>query len=99
MTAVQGSKLFVRGLPWKTSKSELSLFLLSKGLDAREDSIHMLCTRCKSNGRAIVYCADNYSAMKAAEATHLAKFGSRYIEVYVHTEVDKIFGAFVANVL
>ena len=96
---VQGSKLFIRGLPWEVTKSQLSLFLLSKGLDAREDSIHMLCTRRKPNGRAIVYCADNYSAMKAAEATHLAKFGNRYIEVYVHTEVDKIFGAFISNVL
>ena len=91
--------MFVRGLPWKATKADLSLFLLSKGLDAREESIHMLCTRRKPNGRAIVYCENNYSAMKAAEATHLAKFGSRYIEVYVHTEVDKIFAAFISNVL
>ena len=96
---VQGSKLCVRGLPWKATKADLSLFLLSKGLDAREESIHMLCTRRKPNGRAIVYCEDNFSAMKAAEVTHLAKFGSRYIEVYVHTEVDKIFAAFISNVL
>ena len=96
---VQGSKLFVRGLPWKATKAELSLFLLSKGLNAREDSILMLCTKRKPNGRAIVYCEDNYSAMKAAQAIHLSKFGSRYIEVYVHTEVDKIFAAFISNAL
>ena len=96
---VQGSKLFVRGLPWKATKADLSLFLLSKGLDAREHSIQLLCTKRKPNGRAIVYCEDNYSAMKAAEAIHLAKFGTRYIEVYVYTEVDKIFGAFISNIL
>ena len=69
-----------------------------EGLDAREDSIQMLCTKRKPNGRAIVYCQDNYSAMKVAEAIHLAKFGTRYIEIYVYTEVDKIFGAFISSV-
>ena len=96
---VQGSQLFIRGLPWKATKADLSLFLLSKGLDAREHSIQMLCTKHKPNGRAIVYCEDNYSAMKAASAIHLAKFGNRYVEVYVYTEVDKIFSAFISSIL
>ena len=43
------------------------------------------------NGRAIVYCDSNRTAMKAASAIHLSKFSGRYIEAYVHTDVDKIF--------
>jgi hypothetical protein len=43
------------------------------------------------NGRAIVYCDSSHTAMKAASAIHLSKFSGRYIEDYVHTDVDKIF--------
>ena len=43
------------------------------------------------NGRAIVYCDSNRTAMKAASAIHLTKIQARYIEAYVHTDVDKIF--------
>ena len=69
----------------------MSLYLLSHGLDAREDSIEMLCTKRLPNGRAIVYCDSNLTTMKAARAIHLSKFSGRYIEAYVHTEVDKVF--------
>ena len=55
------------------------------------DSIEMLCTRRLPNGRAIVNCDSNRTAMKAALAIHLNKFSGRYIEVYVHTDVDRIF--------
>ena len=90
--SVLSSQLLIRGLPWKATKAHVSLFLQSHGLDAREDSIDMLSTRCSPNGRAIVYCDSNHSAMKAALAIHLTKFSGRYIEVYVHTTVDRIFG-------
>ena len=53
------SQLLIRGLPWKATKAHVSLFLLSHGLDAREDSIEMLNTKCMPNGRAIVYCDSN----------------------------------------
>ena len=89
---VLSSQLLIRGMPWKATKAHVSLFLQSHGLDAREDSIDMLSTRCSPNGRAIVYCDSNHSAMKAALAIHLTKFSGRYIEVYVHTKVDSIFG-------
>jgi hypothetical protein len=88
--SIESSQLLIRGLPWKSTKAHVSLFLLSHGLDAREDSIDMLCTRRLPNGRAIVYCDSNRTAMKAALAIHLSKFSGRYIEVYVHTDVDKI---------
>ena len=88
---VQSSQLLLRGVPWKATKAHVSLFLLSHGLDAREKSIEMLCTRRLPNGRAIVYCDSNRTAMKAASAIHLSKFSGRYVEVYVHTDVDKIF--------
>ena len=81
----------VKGVPWKATKAHVSLFLLSHGLDAREDSIEMMRTKRLPNGRAIVYCDSNRTAMKAASAIHLSKFSGRYIEVYVHTDVDKIF--------
>ena len=76
-----------------STKAHVSLFLLSHGLDAREDSIEMLCTKRLPNGRAIVYCDSNRTAMKAALAIHLNKFSGRYIEVYFHTDVDKIFAS------
>ena len=88
---VLSSQLLLRGLPWKTTRAHVSLFLLSHGLDAREDSIEMLNTKRLPNGRAIVYCDSNRTAMKAASAIHLTKFSSRYIEAYVHTEVDRVF--------
>ena len=90
MTVIS-SQLLIRGLPWKATKAHVSLFLLSHGLDAREKSIEMLCTKRLPNGRAIIYCDTNRTAMKAALAIHLSKFSGRYIEVYVHTDVDKIF--------
>ena len=90
MTVIS-SQLLIRGLPWKATKAHVSLFLLSHGLDATEKSIEMLCTKCMPNGRAIVYCDSSRTAMKAASAIHLSKFSGRYIEVYVHTDVDKIF--------
>jgi hypothetical protein len=88
---VLSSQLLIRGLPWKATKAHVSLFLLSHGLDAREDSIEMLNTKCMPNGRAIVYCDTNRTAMKAALAIHLTKFSKRYIEAYVHTDVDRVF--------
>jgi hypothetical protein len=88
---VLSSQLLIRGLPWKATKAHVSLFLLSHGLDAREDSIEMLNTKCMPNGRAIVYCDTNRTAMKAALAIHLTKFSKRYIEAYVHTDVDMVF--------
>ena len=90
MTVIS-SQLLIRGLPWKATKAHVSLFLLSHGLDAREKSIEMLNTKCMPNGRAIVYCDSSCTAMKAASAIHLSKFSGRYIEVYVHIDVDKIF--------
>ena len=90
MTVIS-SQLLIRGLPWKATKAHVSLFLLSHGLDAMEDSIEMLCTKRLPNGRAIVYCDSNRTAMKAALQIHLSKFSGRYIEAYVHTDVDKIF--------
>ena len=89
--SIESSQLLVRGLPWEATKAHASLFLLSHGLDAREKSIEMLCTRRLPNGRAVVYCDSTRTAMKAALAIHLSKFSGRYIEVYVHTDVDKIF--------
>ena len=88
---VLSSQQLIRGLPWKATKAHVSLFLLSHGLDAREKSNEMLCTKRLPNGRAIVYCDSNRTAMKAALAIHLSKFSGRYIEAYVHTDVDKIF--------
>ena len=88
---VLSSQLLTRGLPWIATKAHVSLFLLSHGLDAREDSIEMMCTKRSPNGRAIVYCDSNRKAMKAALAIHLTKFGYRHIEAYVHTDVDQIF--------
>ena len=87
---VLSSQLLIRGLPWKATRAHVSLFLLSRGLEG-EDSIEMLCTKRVPNGRAIVYCDSNRTAMKAASAIHLTKFGYRYIEAYVHTDVDKVF--------
>ena len=89
--SIESSQLLLRGLPWKATKAHVSLFLLSHGLNAREDSIEMMRTKRLPNGRAIVYCDSNRTAMKAASAIHLSKFSGRYIEVYVHTNVDKIF--------
>ena len=88
---VLSSQLLIRGLPWKSTKAHVSLFLLSHGLDAREDSIEMMRTKRLPNGRAIAYCDSNRTATKAASAIHLSKFSSRYIEAYVHTDVDKRF--------
>ena len=79
-------------MPWKATYAHVSLFLQSHGLDARGDSIEMLNTKCLPNGRAIVHCDSNHSAMKAAFAIHLKKFSGRYIEVYVLTTVDRVFG-------
>ena len=88
---VLSSQLLIRGLPWKATKAHVSLFLLSHGLDAKEDSIEMLNTKCMPNGRAIVYCDTNRTAMKVELAVHLSKFSGRYIEAHVHTKVDMIF--------
>ena len=88
------SELLLRGLPWKATKAHVSLFLLSHGFDAREGEITMVDCRQRPSGRAIVYCQSSEKAMKAALAVHLQKFGARYIEAYVHTEVDQIFRAF-----
>ena len=85
------SELLLRGLPWKATKAHVSLFLLSHGLDAREGEITMVDCRQRPSGRAIVHCKSSETAMKAALAVHLQKFGARYIEAYVHTEVDQIF--------
>ena len=81
----------MRGVPWKATKAQVSLYLLSHGLDAGEESIKMLCTKRLPNGRAIVYCDSNQTAMKAALAIHFTKFSYRYIEAYVHTDVDNFF--------
>ena len=89
--SVLSSQLLLRGLPWKATKAQASLYLLSHGLDAGENSIEMMRTKGLSNGRAIIYCDSNLATMKAARAIHLSKFSGRYIEVYVHTDVDKIF--------
>ena len=86
---VLSSQLLLRGLPWKATKAQVSLYILSHGLDAGEDSIKMLCTKRLPNGRAIVYCDSNRTAMKAALAMHLSKFSNRYIEACVYTDVDK----------
>ena len=91
--SVLSSQLLIRGLPWKATKAHVNSFLQSHGLDARGDSIEMLCTKCLPMGRAIVQCDSNGSAMKAAPAIHLTKCSGRLIEVYVHTTVDRIFGA------
>ena len=88
---VLSSQLLIRGLPRRATKAHVSVFLLSHGLDARENSIGMLCTKRLPNGRAIVYCDSNRTAMKAALAIHFTKFSYRYIEANVHTDVDKIF--------
>ena len=88
---VQASQLLLRGLPYKATKAHVSLFLLSHGLDAGEDTIEMLCTNRCPNGRAIVHCDSNRTAMQAALAIHLSKFSSRYIEAYVQTDVDEHF--------
>ena len=90
----QGSQLLLRGLPYKATKAHVSLFLLSKGLDARGDTIDLLCSKRSPNGRAIVHCNSNRTAMRAALAIHLSKFSGRYIEAYVHTDVDVVFGTF-----
>ena len=82
------SELLLRGI------AHVSLFLLSHGLDAREGEITMVDCRQRPSGRAIVYCQSSETAMKAALAVHLQKFGARYIEAYVHTDVDLIFRAF-----
>jgi hypothetical protein len=81
------SELLLRGLPWNCTKAHVSLFLLSHGLDAREGEITMVDCRRRPSGRAIVHCQSNQAAMTAALAVHLKKFGGRYIEAYVHTEV------------
>ena len=91
---VQRSQLLLRGLPYTATKARVSLFLLSHGLDAREESIDMLRTKRSPNGRAIVHCDSNHTAMQAALAIHLSKFAGRYIEAYVHTNVDVVFGTF-----
>ena len=85
------SELLLRGLPWKATKAHVSLFLLSHGVDVREGEITMVDCRRRPSGRAIVYCQSNQAAMTAALAVHLQRFGGRYIEAYVHTEVDLIF--------
>ena len=87
------SELLLRGVPWKATKAHVSLFLLSCGLDARESDITMVDCRRRPSGRAIVHCNSNQAAMDAALAVHLQRFEGRYIEAYVHTDVDKIFGA------
>ena len=88
------SELLLRGLPWKATKAHVSLFLLSHGFDAREGEITMVDCRRRPSGRAIVYCQSNQAAMTAALAVHLQRFEGRYIEAYVHTDVDLIFRAF-----
>ena len=85
--SVLSSPLLIRGLPWEATKVHVSHFLQSHRLDARVDSIEMLSSKCLPNGRAIVHCDSN------ALAIHLSKLSGRYIEVYVHTDVDRIFGA------
>ena len=89
--SIESSQLLIRGLPWNATRAHVSLFLLSHGVDAGEDSIEMMRTKRLPNGRAAVYCDSNRTAMKAASAIHLTKFSSRYIEAYVHTDVDRIF--------
>ena len=71
------------------SNKGASVSLLTKS--AGEDSIKMLCTKRLPNGRAIIYCDSTRTAMKAALAIHLTKFSYRYIEAYVHTDVDTTF--------
>ena len=85
------SELLLRGLPWNASRAHVSLFLLSHGVDVREGEITMVDCRRRPSGRAIVYCQSNQAAMTAALAVHLQRFEGRYIEAYVHTEVDQIF--------
>ena len=85
------SELLLRGLPWNCTNAHVSLWLLSHGLDAREGEITMVDCRRRPSGRAIVYCQSNQAAMTAALAVHLQRYGGRYIEPYVHTEVDQIF--------
>ena len=71
MTVIS-SQLLIRGLPWKATKAHVSLFLLSHGLDAREDSIDMLSTKCIAQWDGRLYIAiQTDSAMKAARAIHL----------------------------
>ena len=88
------SQVLLRGIPWTASRAHVSLFLISHGLDAREADIAMIDHRRRPSGRAIVQCHSNQAAMDAALAVHLRKFQNRYIEAYVRTDVDKIFGAF-----
>jgi hypothetical protein len=88
------SELLLRGLPWKSTKAHVSLWLLSHGFDAREVEIAMVDCRRRPSGRAIVLCNSSQTAMKAALALHLQRFEGRYIEAYVHTDVDRVFGAF-----
>jgi hypothetical protein len=81
------SELLLRGLPWKATKAHVSLFLLSHGLDVRVGEITMVDCRQRPSGRAIVYCPSSETAIQAALAVHLQKFGARYIEAFVRSDV------------
>lgn len=80
--------VWVRGMPWSVNESELRQFF--KGIDIlSEDGVLLVLNHSgRPTGEAFLR-VQNESDVKAALALHKASMGSRYIEVYESTEVER----------
>ena len=84
--------LLLRGLPFKSNKNDIFVWLYTKGLDCQKmENIELCKTRNCFNGRAIIECNSAEDAVNAAKGIHLEKFWHRYIECYPCVDVDSQF--------